>query len=107
MTTEHADHEIRYEELGARRYQLGEKAEEQMQALLGTLGELRDLDAEQQREARAGGFAEAVKISDFGNLIRPWLSSRLGGPGDIYASPGTSAPTSLYRNSINTPGGSE
>ena len=70
----------RYEELARERYRLEERAEDQMTALLETLGELRALDERQRRAAGAAGVRGAtLRVSQ--GVVASWLSSRLGGNG--------------------------
>lgn len=71
------------------RYRIEERCEEAMNQLLAELAELRNLDGRQRQEAGNAGLlaSEGVKISDFGNLVRPWLSSRLGGPDGYLRTP--------------------
>lgn len=68
-------------ELARKRYQLEQQAENQMDALLSTLGEIRELDVEQRRLGREGGVYEPNReirplLSD---VLRVWLANKLGG----------------------------
>ena len=82
--TETADRgaaEARYREMARERYALGERAEKEVAALLGTLGEIRDLDGRQREEARRRGAQDHVDRTPAGTLLGGWLANRLGGPG--------------------------
>lgn len=73
--------EERFEQMRHERYRLGERAEEQVHALLGTLAEIKDLDAHQRKEARRAGMQDLVDRTPAGTLLGGWLANRLGGRG--------------------------
>lgn len=80
-TTEQSAAEARYRELAAERHRLGERAEEEMSALLTTLREIENLDVRQRKEARTAGTADLLDKTPPGVFIGHWISNRLGGPG--------------------------
>ncbi len=66
------------------RRRLGERAEEQMDALLTTLREMEGLDAPIRKEARSAGTENFLSRTPTKVLLSGWLSNRLGGR-DGYA----------------------
>jgi hypothetical protein len=73
----------RFEELGRERYLLEERAEEQITALLETLGELREVDRVQRALLwTANSFdRQTARRTRLAQLIQGWLGARLGGDG--------------------------
>ena len=68
----------RFAELAQARHRLEERAEEEMGALLTTLGQLRALDEEQRRYAHLAGVSgTTLRVAQA--VVANWLSARLGG----------------------------
>lgn len=78
---EMAIHRDRHEDLSRRRYKLEQKAEKQLDAFLGAVTELDELDRAQDIERRGAGIRESWVSHR--SILTMWVEGRLGGSGNL------------------------
>jgi len=86
------EHAEAFARLAGDRYALEDEAEAQMDALLSTLEQLRQLDVRQRHQGSQAGRSSAGGGQPLERTLHNWLSARFGGVGgylDLNKMPGT------------------